>query len=373
MAKKKRKLRVEFRKNREKRARRGDLTRRAVDSLEQPAAPDDFDARESLSGKGALSRRRTVIGTEDEAGVVRDVDLSKCLSGRVLSSRGLHSLVRGDDGARYDCTVRRVLRTMSRDERNAVVTGDIVLFQPGGEGQGVIERVEPRSGTISRTSKGREHVIVANVDQVLIVGSAGEPALKANLIDRFLVSAGKGNVRAVVCVNKVDLTEPAGLVSIAGIYGRLGCEVVFASATQGAGIGRLRALLKNRQTVLAGQSGVGKSSLLNAIEPSLELAVSSVSEWTQKGRHTTRAATLIELGAGGWVVDTPGIRQLDLWDVSPEEVEGHFVEFRPFVTLCRFPDCTHTHETGCGVQQAVARDMITRMRYESYVRMIEGD
>ncbi|MEX1094537.1 MAG: ribosome small subunit-dependent GTPase A [Planctomycetales bacterium] len=372
-AKKKRKLRVDFRKNRERRARLGDLTRRAIDSLEQPAGPDAFDTHEAVSGKGDLSRRRTVIGTDDGGGVVRDVDPSKCLRGRVLTARGLHALVRGEDGNRYECTVRRVLRTMSREERNAVVAGDVILFQPATEGQGVIERIEPRAGTLSRTSKGREHVIVANVDQVLVVASAGEPALKPNLIDRFLVSAAKGNARAVICVNKSDLSDPAGLEPVAGTYGRIGYEVVFASATQGAGIGRLRALLKNRQTVLAGQSGVGKSSLLNAIEPALELSVSAVSRWTQKGRHTTRAATLIELGSGGWVVDTPGIRQLDLWDVLPEEVEGHFVEFRPFVTLCRFPDCTHTHEAGCGVKQAVRRDLVSRMRYDSYVRMTEGE
>lgn len=371
MARKKRKLRVEFRKNREKRARRGDLTRRVRESLDKPEVGDEFETREAVSGKGELTRRRTVIAAEDESGLLRDVDLEKCIAGRVLSSRGLHCLVRGEDGAQYDCTVRRVLRMMLSEERNAVVTGDMVLFQPTGTGQGVIERVEPRSGTLSRTSKGREHVLVANIDQVLIVASAGDPPLKPNLIDRFLVSAGKGNVRAAVCVNKIDLTDPAGLEFIAGTYGRIGCEVVFASAARGTGIRRLQALLKNRQTVVAGQSGVGKSSLLNAIEPSLQLAVNAVSEWTRKGRHTTRAATLIELGAGGWVVDTPGIRQLELWDVQREEIEGYFVEFRPFVTLCRFPDCSHTHEANCGVKRAVARDLIPRMRYESYLRMLD--
>jgi ribosome biogenesis GTPase len=131
-------------------------------------------------------------------------------------------------------------------------------------------------------------------------------------------------------------------------------------------------MLKSRSTVFSGQSGVGKSSLLNAIQPDLSLKVSSVSESTQKGRHTTTTAELIKLEFGGWVVDTPGVRQLQLWDTIPEEVEGYFPEFRPFVALCAFPDCTHTHETKCAVKQAVDRRQISARRYHSYMGMFTG-
>lgn len=371
MAKSKhKKLRVAFRKNRQKRSRSQNFTRQALD---ESARAEDLQTSERLSGKGELTRRRTILGTEDEAGPLRNVDESNCLWGRVLSAVGLNSIVRAEDGTQYECTVRRVIRTMTRNARNAVVTGDHVLMKPLDNSQGVIERVHPRRGTLSRGAGRREHILVANVDQVLVVASAADPQLKPNLIDRFLVSAEKGEVAAIICINKIDLVEPAKLQSIVGIYGRLGYEVVLTSATSSLGISRLQSLLKDCETVLTGQSGVGKTALLNAVQPGLRLRTGGISNWTRKGRHTTRRATLLELDFGGWVVDTPGIRQFELWDVMPEEVEGYFVEFRPFVTLCKFPDCTHTHESSCGVKNAVERDCIARGRYESYLRMFQGD
>lgn len=369
--KKKKKIRVAFRKNRQQRARRTNLTK---DVLEQADGTEDLATGERLSGKGDLTRHRTVIGIEEESDdgtqVLIDVDESKCLSGRIVAAVGLNSIVQTDEGRRYECTVRRVVRTLSRDARNAVVTGDHVLFQPTDNEYGVIERVNPRRSTLSRGSQRQEHVIVANIDQVLIVMSADEPPLKPNLIDRFLISAEKGGVDAIICINKVDLIDPIEIQPLAGMYARLGYEVVLTSATAENGIARLRSLLEDKETVLTGQSGVGKSSLLNAIEPSLELQTANVSRWSTKGRHTTRRAVLLALDVGGWVVDTPGIRQFGLWDVIPEEVEGFFVEFRPFVTKCRFPDCSHSHESGCGVKQAVSDDLISRTRYESYLKII---
>ena len=148
--------------------------------------------------------------------------------------------------------------------------------------------------------------------------------------------------------------------------------MLLTSATTGFGIGRLREQLRGRATVFSGQSGVGKSSLLNAVEPGLGLAVKSVSEVNDKGRHTTTYSQLIKLAFGGWVVDTPGLRQLQLWDMRPEEVEGYLSEFRPFVPLCDFPDCMHTHEAGCAVKDAVDRHLISLRRYHSYLGMFHG-
>lgn len=371
MARKKKnksKIRVDFRKNRESRVRDQNLTRELIED-DQAAA--DLDVGERISGKGRIARKRTVVGETDQDGIMRDVDESDCLRGRVLSAVGLNCVVEGPDRERYECTVRRVIRTMARDSRNAVVTGDIVLFQQAGDDyQGVIERVEARTGVLSRGSHRREHVLVANVDQVVIVVSAFDPPLKPTLIDRFLISAEKGGVKSIVCINKVDLTEPAELQPIAGIYARLGYEVVLTSAVDGQGIEQLRELMTDRETVLSGQSGVGKSSLLNAIQPSLDLATSHVSDWSGKGRHTTRRAELMPLEFGGWVADTPGVRQFELWDVAVEEIEGYFIEFRPFVTQCRFPDCTHTHEHDCGVKEAVDHDLISILRYDSYLRLM---
>jgi ribosome biogenesis GTPase len=372
----KKKIRVDFRKNREKTTRLGNLARQMSDETAAEQPSDQLAGGERISGKGRLSRRRTIITSDDApAGdsPQRDIDVSKCLTGRVLSSAGLTTVVRCPDGRRFECTIRKVLRTMSRDERNIVITGDEVLFQPTTSDEGVIERVQPRHGVLARGSQNREHILVANIDQVAIVVSAAEPALKPHLVDRFLVSAAKGNVAAIICINKIDLVDPADLQNLCGIYAQIGKEVVLVSAERRHGLDRLRAVLRNRQTVVAGQSGVGKSSLLNAIQPGLSLPTGEVSDWTKKGKHTTRNAVLYELDFGGWVVDTPGIRQMELWDVLPEEIEGYFVEFRPFVRFCKFPNCSHVHESGCGVQSAVTRGLISTMRFESYRKLVLGD
>jgi ribosome biogenesis GTPase len=225
---------------------------------------------------------------------------------------------------------------------------------------------------LTRASRRREHVLVANVDQLVIVMSLVEPDLKPHLIDRYIASAQQGGLAAVVCLNKADLADPAGLQPLLGAYAQLGVPTVLTSATTGYGVGHLREVLRGRATVFSGQSGVGKSSLLNAVQPGLGLRVKAVSDSTQKGKHTTTTAELIRLETGGWVVDTPGVRQFQLWDTRPEEVEGYFREFAPFVALCGFPDCTHTHETRCAVKAAVDRRQIAGRRYQSYLGMFHG-
>ena len=365
----KRKVRVALKKNRGKRARQGNLTQQA---RSDPERIEDIAAGERVSGKGDTSRYRTVIASESSEGDLQiEVDLSNCHPGRVLSAIGQHSRVQLDDGRHLECTIRQVVRSLVRDQRNAVVTGDRVLVGEVDIDTGVIERVEPRHGVLSRSSRHRAHVIVSNVDQLVIVVPADD--LKPALIDRFLVSAEQGQIASVICLNKIDLLDPAELVGWSGLYARLGYEVVLTSAQTGAGIPRLRQLLCDRETVFAGQSGVGKSSLLNIIQPGLKLATGEISPSTGKGRHVTRRTELIELNGGGYVVDTPGIRQLALWDVIPEEVEGFFVEFRPFVALCRFPDCSHTHEEGCAVKRAAESELIHESRYASYLRIYAGE
>lgn len=365
------KVRVDLRRNKQTRVREQNLTH---ELLSDEIAAEDLRTGERFSGKGALSRRRTIISPDADEDGQLPAD-SGCRAGRVVSFIGLNCQVQSDDdGNRYECTIRGMLRTLARDGRNVVVTGDRVLFRQEGDAhQGVIERVEPRHGVLSRNSQGREHVIVSNIDQVLIVASAAEPELKPNLIDRYLIMAERHEIKPVICINKADLLDSLLLQQTASVYGRLGYPVILTSVPDGQGISQLRDYLTGRQTAVSGQSGVGKSSLLNCVDETLQLDTSVVSDTSSKGRHTTRRARLLPLQFGGWVADTPGIRQFELWDILPEEVDGYFVEFRPFVRYCRFPDCSHIHESDCGIRNAVAANLIAECRYQSYLRIREED
>lgn len=369
MSKDKKKVRVEFRKNRSQPPRTKAWTR---DFQEHGFEDDQTISSERVRAKGDLSRHRTIIQDEsDDEGPIADP--SECLRGRVLRVHGLQSIVETEDGQQYRCAVRRVLKNLVTDERSIVTTGDWVWLRPvAGTDEGMIERVEPRHGVLTRASRRREHVLVANVDQLVIVVSLVEPDLKPHLIDRYLVTAQQGGLKPILCLNKADRVNPQTLQPLIGAFSQLGVPTLLTSAVSGRSVAQLRELLRGRATVFSGQSGVGKTSLLNAIEPDLALRVRTVSEQTQKGRHTTTYAQLIRLASGGWVVDTPGVRQLQLWDVRPEEVEGFFPEFRPFVTLCGFPDCTHTHEDNCAVKDAVIRRWISERRYHSYLGMFDG-
>jgi ribosome biogenesis GTPase len=197
------------------------------------------------------------------------------------------------------------------------------------------------------------------------VGSAARPDLKPALLDRLVVAAEAAGIRPLVCINKVDLVDAATLVPIAGVYARMGYPVILASAATGGGIDRLAAELPGRVTAFVGQSGVGKSSLLNALDPALSLPVAEVSRENEKGRHTTTTARLLRHRLGGWFVDTPGVRQFALWRMVPAEAPAAFRDLRPLANLCRYPDCTHAHETDCAVKDAVADGLLDTRRWES--------
>src|SRR5438874_4224463 len=260
----KKKIRAEFRKDHQVRRRQKDLTRKFA---HDEHAEDKFVKSERITGKGDLTRKRTIVGTEDhtESGgfkVLRDV-AGTSLRGRVLSVHGLSSVVQADDGRELRCAIRGLLKDLSTDLRHVVVAGDIVWVRPESSGDSLIERIEPRQHVLSRMSKGRQQILVANVDQLVIVASAAEPNLKPNLIDRFLVEAERMRIEPILCINKSDLVDPADLMPLVGVYGQMGYRVLLASAATGQGIDRLRRLISGKESVVAGQSGVGKSSLLN--------------------------------------------------------------------------------------------------------------
>ena len=234
---------------------------------------------------------------------------------------------------------RRLLKTLAIEGRSIVTVGDHVWFRPGSAtgSDGLIEKVEARRGVITRGYRHRQHIIASNVDQVLIVSALAEPGLKLGLIDRYLVSAEMGGVAALIVLNKSDLVDLAAWQWVIGLYTQLGYETIVTSVSDGRGLDRLRQLLSNGVTAVTGQSGVGKSSLLNIIQPGLNLKVREVSDWTYKGKHTTTTAELIGLESGGFVVDTPGLRQFELWGAVPGELGATSSSSAPSSLTAVFP------------------------------------
>jgi len=297
----------------------------------------------------------------------------------VIRLEGIVSTVLGEacevecEGRTCPCVVRGKLKDGERRELHPVAVGDRVTIEVGADGKGAVTHVLlPRRSKLSRPVKGDrdlEQVVVANADQLLIVVATKRPAPRTGLIDRYMIAAENGLLDVVLCVNKIDLATADEYGELKDVYDRVGYRVVLTSATERVGLPDLVDALKGKFTVLAGPSGAGKSALINAIEPGLNLRVGRVSQATRKGRHTTTRVTRLPLSFGGWVADTPGVREFGLWDVLPEEIEGCFPEIAALVEGCKFPACSHRHEPDCAVMDAVEAGSIATWRYESYLRI----
>ncbi len=311
-------------------------------------------------------------GQSLSSGVDRKTE--ELLSGIVVKALGGHYYVRIGNET-IDCSLRGRLKRL-RLETDLLAVGDHVQFRHLANGRGIIEEVLPRRAALSRKTVRlgveAEQVLVANPDQVVLVFAVREPVPRLRMLDRFLVVVEMNELPAVICVNKIDLADKGEPQAIFGVYEDLGYQVVYTSAVTGDGVDALRQLLTGRLSVLSGPSGVGKSSLLNAVEPGLGLAVRETSRKTGKGRHATVIPEIVPLSAGGYVADTPGLRSLALWDLVPEELDAYFPEMRPWVAHCYYPGCSHIHEPGCAVKAAVERGEISPARYDSYVRMHEN-
>jgi ribosome biogenesis GTPase len=278
-----------------------------------------------------------------------------------------------------DLLVCRLRGRLKRDRQAVTIAavGDWVNVTRLDNETGVIESIEPRQRKLSRMDpmpKGEfEQVIVANPDQAVLVFACTQPQPRFGMLDRFLVITEKQALPALIVANKIDLVTKTEARGLFNHYNRIGYPLVYTSAKTGQGVGELALNLRDKLSVLVGPSGVGKSSLLNAIQPGLGLIVSEISRATSKGKHATVVRELFAMEEGGYVADTPGLRALALWDIEPEELDGYFPEMRDLVSHCEYNDCTHTDEPNCAIRQAEEAGRIHPERYRSYLKIRLGE
>lgn len=297
----------------------------------------------------------------------------KLLEGTIIAVHGPLLRVQIGDQTLVMASRRRLNWEGGTPRSSRLVVGDRVTAEMD-SGDGVVVAVRARENSLCRAAphSGRPQLIAANVDQALLVFAANRPEPKRGLLDRFLVACHTAGIEAIITINKIDL----GMEEIERwlpVYEDLGYEVVRVSARTGWGLGRVKRRLVDRTTLFCGPSGAGKSSLLNSVYPGFRLKVGSISEATGKGRHTTTLAELMPLPYGGFVVDTPGLKEFAVFDRTPEDLATAFPEIAPLVSGCRFSDCSHLHEPDCAVREAVESGAIDAQRYASYLKIRDTD
>lgn len=302
------------------------------------------------------------------------------MRGLVIKSTGSWYQIQDEQGKQYDCRIKGKFRTKGIKTTNPVAVGDWVNFElEADQNTGVITELEPRKNYIIRKSVNlskQTQIIGANLDQAILVVTLASPPTSLGFIDRFLVTAEAYDIPAILVFNKLDLFSDEGLEILAdykAIYQNIGYPCYEVSAAEGTNIDQIIALLKDKVTLVSGHSGVGKSTLINNIVPNAALRTGHISDWSDKGKHTTTFAEMIELPFGGKLIDTPGIRELGIVDIEKQELSHFFPEMRAFLNKCRFNNCVHINEPGCLVLDAVAHGDIESSRYESYISMYNND
>lgn len=301
--------------------------------------------------------------------------------GLVLKSTGIHYKVLGEDGHVTDCSIRGKLRTREFQITNPVAVGDNVVYEEAGEntGKGVIKEVLPRKNYILRRSSNlskQSQIIAANLDQAFIMITVALPETPVEFIDRFLVTAEAYRVPAVILINKTDLYMGATMEKmehIDAVYSKIGYEVIRLSLKENRNVDKVAERLKDRVTLISGNSGVGKSTLLNTLNPELRLKTEEISDYHKQGKHVTTFPEMHRMPFGGYVIDTPGIRGFGIVEMERNEIWHFFPEIFRKSKECRYYNCLHLDEPGCAVRKAVESGDIDFLRYRSYLNIVEGE
>lgn len=300
--------------------------------------------------------------------------------GTVIKSTGSQYIVRGDDGSQHTCRIKGKMRLDDIKSTNPVAVGDFVMYEPanGEDEDGAIVELLPRRNYVVRRSTNlskQTHVLASNVDQALLVVTVNYPVTTPVFIDRFLVSAEAFGVPVVIIFNKVDRYTAENLDDLdryKDIYTSMGYTVIDVCAKKEIGLDRVKEILKDKISVIAGHSGVGKSTLINRIEPGLNLRTEEISEANNQGKHTTTNAEMHEFSFGGYIIDTPGIRGFGIANIEKEEIAHYFRDIFSASEGCQYNNCTHTHEPGCAVKRAVVEGRVAETRYQSYINILEA-
>ena len=301
------------------------------------------------------------------------------MKGVVIKSTGSWYVVRLENGEHIDARIKGKFRIKGIKSTNPIAVGDVVILKSEEDGTAVISGIDKRKNYIIRKSVNlskRSHILAANVDQAILIVTLSQPKTYTAFIDRFLVSAEAYHIPTTIIFNKIDIyseEEKEELAFLKYSYESIGYNCLTVSALEQTNIDAVKAIMKDKVSVVSGHSGVGKTTLLNTVEPSLDLKTSEISEMHQQGKHTTTFAEMFELNFGGFLIDTPGIKAFGLIDFKKEELSHYFLEMRGLLNDCHFNNCVHINEPKCAVKEALENDKISAFRYNNYVSIYKDD
>lgn len=302
------------------------------------------------------------------------------MKGKVLKSTGSFYTVLADDNNIYECSLKGNFKIKGIKSTNPIAVGDNVEFEIDTfHSSASINKIAPRNNYIIRKStklSKQTHIIAANIDQAVLMITLKTPRTSTGFMDRFLITAEAYHIPSIILFNKIDIyteKELAEIRELENVYTKASYTCIETSAKNNINIDKVSEILKGKISLISGHSGVGKSTIINMIEPNLKLKTDEVSNFNDKGKHTTTFAEMFKLSNGGYIIDTPGIKEFGIVDFEKEELSHRFPEMRKYMNKCRFDNCSHLHEPGCAVKEALNNNEISKLRYNNYIAILSGD